>query len=261
MDFSEVINSLPLWVSGLIFLVLAVGVVPGVQLAIRRRYGLEALTVNNEVAGFKYAVIGVVYAVLLVFIMVAVWEEWRNAKSFTDQEASALIDLYRLSSGLHDDVNRTALRDSILQYASVVINDEWPALARGEANPAAQAALTRLFDVVLSATQAGRSLETIREPAIGLLIKVADNRLARLDNVEGVIPSILWGVVLIGGVATLSFTWFFGNTNARAQAVMTAMLSLMILSIIYVSALLDHPFAGAVSITPKPFQHIIGSLK
>jgi hypothetical protein len=34
---------------------------------IRRRIGLERLTSNNEIAGFKFATVGVIYAVLLAF--------------------------------------------------------------------------------------------------------------------------------------------------------------------------------------------------
>lgn len=259
MYFAEAVNHLPIWANALICLVIGGGVVPAIQLAIRRRYGVESLMVNNEVAGFKYAVLGVVYAVLLVFIMVAVWDEFRDAKSDTAQEARALLDLYRLSLGF-DDGSRVALRDSILHYANAVVHDEWPALARGEASPVADAALKQLFERVMVAVQSGHFLEAIRQPAIGLVIEIADCRRSRLDFADGVIPRVLWGVILIGGIATLSFTWFFGSNNARAQAGMTAMLSVMVLSVIFVSAMLDRPFTGEVSVSPKPFEQTIRDL-
>ena len=37
---------------------------------VRRRVRLEQLRGNNEVAGFKFAVIGVLYAVLLAFVVI-----------------------------------------------------------------------------------------------------------------------------------------------------------------------------------------------
>ncbi len=47
-------------------------------LLVRRLAGTEVLKLNNEVAGFIYAVIGVVYAVLLGFTAIIVWGEIRS---------------------------------------------------------------------------------------------------------------------------------------------------------------------------------------
>ena len=35
---------------------------------------------NNDVAGFIYAVMGVVYAVLLALVVIAVWEHFQKAR-------------------------------------------------------------------------------------------------------------------------------------------------------------------------------------
>jgi hypothetical protein len=42
---------------------------------------VEVLERHNEVAGFIYAVIGVLYAVVLGFTAVIVWERYDQAKS------------------------------------------------------------------------------------------------------------------------------------------------------------------------------------
>jgi hypothetical protein len=57
----RVINELPLWL--VVLGVVAVCEVYGVGLVLlcRRKFGVDQL--NNEVAGFKFAVIGVLYAV------------------------------------------------------------------------------------------------------------------------------------------------------------------------------------------------------
>jgi hypothetical protein len=58
------LNTLPLWLLGLIVVGLTLAAMGGPVL-IRRRVHLDRLRVNNEVAGFKFATIGVLYAVLL----------------------------------------------------------------------------------------------------------------------------------------------------------------------------------------------------
>ena len=50
--------------------------------AIVRRYvPLERLRSNNEVAGFKFATVGVIFAVLLAFAILVVWERFNQADS------------------------------------------------------------------------------------------------------------------------------------------------------------------------------------
>ena len=65
-------------------------------LLVRRFVGVEVLERHNEVAGFIYAVLGVVYAVLLGFAAITVWERYDRAQASVAQEANDLADLYRM---------------------------------------------------------------------------------------------------------------------------------------------------------------------
>lgn len=56
---------------------------------VRRQVSLERLSTNNEVAGFKFAVIGGLYAVFLAFAMILVWEKFNDAEKDVAQEAGA----------------------------------------------------------------------------------------------------------------------------------------------------------------------------
>ena len=75
---------------------------------VRRRYTYSVLIKNNEVAGFKFATLGVIYAVLLGFAIVSVWEKFSEAELLVLREAGASATLYRLSSG--DDPEAVATR-------------------------------------------------------------------------------------------------------------------------------------------------------
>ena len=61
---------------------------------IRRRIGLERLATNNQIAGFKFATVGVNYAVLLAFAVIVVWEKFTDAETAVVQEAGAAATLY-----------------------------------------------------------------------------------------------------------------------------------------------------------------------
>ena len=66
------LSDMPIWLSVLLIVVLPTLVAMTGPLLVRRWLGLEKLIINNEVAGFKFTVVGVIYAVVLGFAVVVV---------------------------------------------------------------------------------------------------------------------------------------------------------------------------------------------
>jgi len=77
-----------------------------------------------------------------------------------------------------------------------------------------------------------------------------------MDSRNGMEPLLLF-VLVMGGIATVSFTFLFGSENFKAQLIMGLLLSAMIALILFAIMSMDYPFTGAVSISPRPFQDII----
>lgn len=59
---SHFLSELPLWQLILAVVVIPTAIAIGFQVLVRRLVGVERLALNNEVAGFIFAIIGVVYA-------------------------------------------------------------------------------------------------------------------------------------------------------------------------------------------------------
>jgi uncharacterized membrane protein YgaE (UPF0421/DUF939 family) len=53
---------------------------------------------HNDVAGFIYAVLGVAYAVLLAFVVIAVWQDYETSQTNVEGEANELAGVYFLAS-------------------------------------------------------------------------------------------------------------------------------------------------------------------
>ena len=124
------LNKMPFWLSGIILVGMTMLVAMSGPALIRRRIHLDRLRVNNEVAGFKFATVGVLYAVLLAFAVIVVWEKFAGAERTVAKEAGAVATLYRLSGGLDEDAGK-AFRQNLTDYGSAVINEDWPAMERG----------------------------------------------------------------------------------------------------------------------------------
>jgi hypothetical protein len=63
---------------------------------------------HNDVAGFIYAVVGVAYAVLLAFVVIAVWEEHEAAKHTVESAANELAGVYILADRFPTPTGRAA---------------------------------------------------------------------------------------------------------------------------------------------------------
>src|SRR6478672_4060790 len=93
------------------------------SLLVRRLITVEVLQRHNDVAGFIYAVIGVVYAVLLGFAAVTVWERYDRAQASVEQEANDLADLYRDAQTFPSDI-RAELESRIRDYVQLAVEKE-----------------------------------------------------------------------------------------------------------------------------------------
>ena len=83
------LTTLPLWLSAVILIVPTTLLAMAGPVIVRRYVDVNQLRTNNEVAGFKFATVGVLYAVLLAFAVVVVWEKFNQAESEVAKEAGA----------------------------------------------------------------------------------------------------------------------------------------------------------------------------
>jgi hypothetical protein len=85
----------------------------------------------NDVAGFIYAALGVIYAVLLALVVIAVWEEYDAASVTVEQEANALAEIFWLAHRLPEPEG-PHIQELAQSYAEEVIHKEWPLMEQGQ---------------------------------------------------------------------------------------------------------------------------------
>ncbi|MBV8146511.1 MAG: DUF4239 domain-containing protein [Gammaproteobacteria bacterium] len=253
------LTSRPGWV-----LILLLFVFTGLAMAgpyvIRRRVRLERLRGNNEVAGFKFAVIGVLYAVLLAFVVIISWERFYDAEKAITAEAGAAATVYRLSRGL-DQTSGAALRTNMSAYLNSVLADEYAAMARGHSSPMTTRVLSDLYDVAVRYRPADLHDSDLQKDLLTELDQLTQARRERLVMSEGTVPPVIWFVLLLGAALTISFTFFFGTQNLLAQSLMTGVLAAVILSAVIVVVALDRPYTGAVIVSDHPIRAVLEDLQ
>ncbi len=227
---------------------------------VRRRVPLDVQMEQNEVAGFFIAVLGVVYAVILAFAVIAVWEDLDESRVTAEREANSVGDLYRLAEGLPEPVRRP-LQEQALAYARTVVIDEWPLLNRGGESANSGAAIESLWSLIRSFEPSGPREEALYGKLLDEIQEISDARRMRLLSAREGIPHLIWGVLIGGGVVTVLFTYFFGLKNFRAQIAMTALYVMSIGFVLFLIASIDYPFSGAVSVRPDAMEQVIRRLE
>jgi Protein of unknown function (DUF4239) len=254
------LTTLPLWISGLIIIGGGTLVSMLGPIAVRRFVALDRLTINNEIAGFKFATVGVLYAVLLAFVIIVVWEKFTDAEVNVVREAGAAENLYRLSQGL-GDVDGSDLRNVVAAYLKAAVNDDWPAMDSGVpgASPAAKQALDAIYRMLSFVNDERHRvvvLEIFRE-----LDQMTEARRSRLIAAEGAVPNVIWLVLLGGAAVTITFTFFFGMESLRAQTVMTALLAFLIFAELLIVVVIDRPFTGSVKVHPTALAEVLADFE
>ena len=213
---------------------------------------------QNDVAGFIFAVLGVAYAVLLAFVVIAVWQDYKTAQADVESEAHELAGVYFLASRWPEP-DRTRIRDLIRTYVKVVVVEEWPMMDRGQTSPRAESLIRQLRSKMLELDPHTKGGQVLYERGLTQLHDATDARRTRLLEVREGIPDLLWVVLVLGAVITVSFTYLFGLRSNLAHALMVAALTLVICGILFTIGEFDYPFSGVAEIRPDAFKEVLRS--
>jgi len=252
---SHVLSALPLWALILVVVVIPTSLAVGCQILIRRAVGVHTLAHNNEVAGFIFAIIGVVYAVLLAFVVIAVWEKFSEGQTAVAKESAAAAALHYYSEGPEPEAAK--LSESLVHYLKLTIERDWPAMAVSSEDGQTTEALSALYRAAMALNRTGtRSVADMSE-VFAQLDDLTLGRRVRLHLATGLVPEIIWITLFAGAGFTVCFALFFGSPNAVAQLAMTAILSVVLAAGLVVIIALDHPFSGPVHISPDALEHVL----
>jgi hypothetical protein len=218
----------------------------------RRVLPAETLDVHHYMTSAQFQVMGTIYAVLLAFVIITVWQHHSAITTTLQEEAADLLELRR-DAGQYPESIGKPLVDSLEAYASAVVEDEWEAMSHsGESDRAEEAYenVWRLFKTlpVTDLRELAIQTETLRR-----MNDLAESRHLRLLRVRTTIDPILWIALLAGGALTIGFSYLFGAKHLGFQVLTTAIFAGTIALFICVILVLDAPFTRAGSVSREPF--------
>jgi hypothetical protein len=224
---------------------------------VRRTVPFDRLAQHTDVAGYVYAVIGVIYAVILAQVVIAAWQEYQDARTVAGDEANAVLNLARLAQ-VWPDEDRARVEDALSTYAKHVVEVEWPAMAQNQFDGSLHTSLVHdLWQAVNEAGARSENLHPVYTASLQQLDALDEARRSRVLLDEDRLPVAMTLTLVIGAVVTVGFSYFFAVEDGWIQGLMTASLTTVVALLLLLEYQLDMPYRGVSAIEPTAMELVL----
>ncbi|MBV8726959.1 MAG: DUF4239 domain-containing protein [Candidatus Eremiobacteraeota bacterium] len=244
----------------LVAIIIAVAIAAGGQQYLHGRFRDHDFIPHNEVGGFIIAVVGSLYAVLLGFLTVVAWQHFAEARDLVAAESASAADAWHSAVGL-PYVVRSHIRDDMLTYAKTMVEQEWPDMRTGEIHPTADLIVMDAIGAAGDFTPLNQRQSNAQAATLQQLTILHDDRLRRIFSSQSGVSWFEWVVLILGAVCVIGFCWLFGTANPRAHLVMTAIVAVVITSVLVLLFELQYPFRTAIGVGPTAWQATIDHIR
>jgi hypothetical protein len=213
----------------------------------------------NDVTAWQLGVLGTTYGVILGFMLYAVWEGFRAAQIEANLEAASMLNVYRLASSLPSP-QRESVQELTRRYETVVVNEEWPAMAEQREDRAGVGVVNQMW-AALGSVAPKTELETNSVDHIQYAMStLAERRNMRDLQRSNQMPTLMWLLLVIGGGATIVSSCLLGNDTKWLHYCQVAALTFVVVTTLATIADLARPYEGAVAIHPQAFLYALKSM-
>jgi Na+/proline symporter len=227
---------------------------------VRKRYPAEVLKENHEVAAIIFNAFGLFYGVMVAFVVFVTWSGYSDATKSLQMEASEVADIFHSTEAFPEPA-RIVIKKALMDYLTSVYDDELKRMDRGEVSLRPRGPLHSLMTVFYQTDDKSFPNRELYAETLKRLNNLAEGRRLRIFAANDTVPLAIWLVLLVGGVFTVLYTFFFGMKNIRAQYMITTTLTVTITLILFLIYVLDHPFSGASKVSAEPLKEVIGVMQ
>jgi hypothetical protein len=259
----HVLKIVPDWVGILLYTAVPAVILVAAHAVFRRYVPAQRLIPHHEVAGFLVAVVGVLYAVVLGFLVVTAWSAFDTAQRNADLEASDVAEVFLIARALPEPA-RSHLRSLMADYAFEVRDHEWPMLADGGQDRVARELLLEAFDTIAAmpiaaSASTGEAMRqsAIHDAAFATFRDLSAQRRQRLLDAENHVQFALYFSLVLGALLVFAFVFLFGVERSAPQLTMTGLVAGSIGLLFGLIVELDRPYGNGIRVTPTAFTFII----
>ncbi len=247
-----------LWMALIVFAATYL-VAGGVGLVVTR------LAVNERARAFKAVSpgllppLGILFALLVGFIAVEVWNNFDKARAAVTTEASALRAVVLLA-GTFPDEQKARIYALVNRHIEDSANKEWPAMAQQQATLSTlPTALIEALTYALALNPADEGQRAARSELVRALHLALDARRQRIVLSEPSGGAVKWLGILLQGLCTLIAIAMVHSDNRLACAMALTLFATGIALSVLLIAAYSRPFTGEISVGPELLRQVIVS--
>ena len=253
----EYLHSLPNVVIGLCIMCVGLILSTGIPFYIRWKYDLnpdEHLAKGAE-EGFK--LFTSITLLLIAFSLVRVQGDHRNVEDLVSREAALMFKLNR-SLAAFGGPQAQELQGDLKNYATAIVDDEWPLMAKGQRSEEASNNLIDLTQGIRLLDPKNPVQQMARAEIVTTLNQLSDVREARLSAVKLKLPSYLWQALTVSVLLLIVFGWLQNPLPKMVAYVGGVTIGVALLLTLIIA--LEGLFVGESQVNPEAITHILPSL-
>ena len=152
------------------------------------------------------------------------------------------------------------IRGHVQGYVDKIINVEWPAQQQGDISRAGREDIEQIHKLIMSFVPANGREQVIQGEFLRVLNELYSSRRTRQLAAQNAIPPVIWWIIIIGSIGTISYCYLFNVENRRWHVIMTGMVASSMALVIVLVISLDRPFRGELSITTDAYTNAFASI-
>jgi hypothetical protein len=250
------------WLAALIILGAAALSAVG-MLLVRRRAPAGTFFKDPIPGGAVYTVVGTAYMVILAFVFFIAFESYGGAKDDAEEEATATLAMFHAAAPF-TRAGRGELQGQMICYARDVIKDGWPAMRRGEFDSVVDARVSSMEETAERLPVSGTKQAAGFEHWLALNEERRHGRQGRIGEAGGLVPPVVWLILIIGAVVVIASVAFFADRDesAATQAALIVAVAIIVVSGLVLVRFLDKPYEDkSGSIKPEAMERTLSLME
>jgi Protein of unknown function (DUF4239) len=210
---------------------------------------------HNDLIGWQLSILGTTYAVIMGFMLYAVWTSFQEAALNADLESNSVANVHHLADGLPEP-QRTQLLALSRAYVEAAISGDWPQMARGQLPEKTVEINKEMWGAAMSVRPTSPAEQTAEDHMLSELIALSQHRMTRLMQSTYRLPNVLWCVLLVGGVLTIVSACTFGSPSTKLHALQVFSFALLISLALIAITDIYRPFQGLIHVKDYAFRRV-----
>lgn len=223
-------------------------------------YNVRLLLADLGGIPWFYATIGSIFGVISAFIIQKEWMQWNNLEDAVKSEIQALNELWLWSENL-PTTNKEKIRQAIVEYLKVLINEGWKKTEVGEISKELENALL-VINLAISEIVVSNKNQYLVSTSFKLFSNLTRYRTKRMRYSSAHMPKVLKFLFRYATTLLIVLSPFIVIKDIEVHYLFTISIALLVYVIYLVANDLDHPLRpGGWHLTNKDYKTLLKKIE